>query len=207
VQIPFLDASKIGSGQLPVARGGTGADLSTTGGLHQFLAESAAHVISSVQPDFSDLAGASTKFATSYNGIALVSNGIPTEYATVDLTAQTAAKATTTLYAVPATGAGQYRVNWNAKVMTVAGTSSTLGPLTIVYTDPDNVVQTITAAAQSNAGIIETSDAGNLTTTVMLGSPLFLNCKASTNITYAFAYASNAAAAMNYNLHLKLEAM
>jgi hypothetical protein len=36
---------------------------------------------------------------------------------------------------------------------------------------------------------------------------MLLNYKASTNITYAFAYASNAAAAMNYNLHIKLEAM
>jgi hypothetical protein len=36
--------------------------------------------------------------------------------------------------------------------------------------------------------------------------PLLLNAKLSTNITYAFAYASNAANAMNYNLHLKLEA-
>ena len=128
-------------------------------------------------------------------------------YTTVDLTAQTAAITTTTLFAVPASGAGQYRVSWNAKVTTVAGVSSTLGPLTIVYTDPDAVVQTITASAQSNAGVIETSDSGNVTTTVMLGLPLQLNCKASTNITYAFAYASNAAATMQYNLHIKLEAM
>jgi hypothetical protein len=90
-------------------------------------------------------------------------------------------------------------------VTTVAGTSSTLGALTIVYTDPDGVAQTITAAAQSNAGVIETTDAGNLTTTVLLGVPILLNCKASTNITYAMAYASNAANAMAYNLHLKLE--
>jgi len=69
------------------------------------------------------------------------------------------------------------------------------------------VVQTITAAAQNSAGTIETSDGGNSTTTVMLGIPLFLNCKASTNITYAFGYASNAAAAMNFNIHLKLEAL
>jgi len=93
------------------------------------------------------------------------------------------------------------------KVTTVAGTSSTLGPLTITYTDPDGVVQTITAAAQSNAGLIETSDSGNITTTVLLGVPMMLNCKASTNIQYAFAYASNAANVMAYNLHMKLEAL
>lgn len=144
---------------------------------------------------------------SNYNGIGTVSNGVPAEYATVDLTAQTAAKTTTTLYAVPAAGAGQYRVSWNAKVTTAAGVSSTLGPLTIVYTDPDGIVQTITAAAQSSAGAIETSDTGNTTTTVMLGVPMMLNCKASTNITYAFAYASNAANVMAYNLHIKVEAM
>ena len=144
---------------------------------------------------------------TKYNNIATVSNGVPSELATVDLTAQTAAVGTTTLYSVPSTGAGQYRLSWDAKVTTAAGTSSTLGALTIVYTDPDGVVQTITAPATVPAGTIATTNAGNTTTSSLLGMPLILNCKASTNITYAMAYASNAANAMNYNLHIKLEAM
>lgn len=142
---------------------------------------------------------------TTYNGVALVSGGVPSEVATVDLTAQTAAVGTTTLYAVPV--AGQFRVNWNAKVTTAAGTSSTLGALTVVYTDPDGIVQTITAPATIAAGTIATTSTGNTTTTVLLGLPLLLNCKATTNITYAFAYASVAANAMNYNLHIKLEAL
>jgi hypothetical protein len=143
-----------------------------------------------------------------YNGIATVGGGIPAEYAAVNLTAQTAAVTTTTLYAVPASGAGQYRVSWNAKVTTPATTgtvTSTLGALTIVYTDPDGVVQTITAAASVAAGTIATSSAGNTTATVLLGMPLLLNCKLSTNITYAMAYASNTAAEMQYNLHIVLE--
>lgn len=123
----------------------------------------------------------------------------------VDLTAQTAAITTATLYAVPATGAGEYRLSWNAKITTAAGTSSTLGALTIVYTDPDGVAVTITAPASIAAGTIATTSAANTTGTVLLGLPLLLNAKASTNITYAFAYASNAAAAMNFNLHLKLQ--
>lgn len=145
-----------------------------------------------------------------YKSIATVSNGVPAEYATVDLTAQTAAKTTTTLYAVPASGVGQYRVTWNAKVTTAATTgaaTSTLGALTIVYTDPDSVVQTITAAAQVAAGTIATTSTGNSTTTVLIGLPLTLNCKASTNITYAMAYASDTANQMAYNLHIKLEAL
>src|SRR6266436_2889195 len=122
--------------------------------------------------------------------------GAPLNQTSVDLTAQTAAITTTTLFAVVT--AGQYLLNWDSKVTTAAGTSSTLGPLTIVYTDPDSVVQTITAAAQIAAGTIATSSTGNTTTTVLLGIPMVLNCKAATNITYAMAYASVAASAMNY---------
>lgn len=147
------------------------------------------------------------KTVPKYNSISTTGSGVIPEYATVDLTAQNAAITTTTLYAVSGVSAGQYRVSWDAKVTTVAGTSSTLGPLTIVYTDPDGVTQTITAAAQITAGTIATSSTGNSTTTVLLGLPLLLNCKAISNITYAFAYASNAANVMQYNLHIKLEAL
>lgn len=211
-QIPPIHLGSSGnggvSGILGVTNGGTSSNLSATGGVSKFLSQaSPGAVITVVRPDFSDLAGAAGQPATSYNGTPLVSNGIPSEVATVDLTAQAAAKATTTLYAVPATGAGQYRLLWNAKVTTVDATSSTLGPLTITYTDPDGVVQTIAAAAQSKAGVIETSDTGNLTTTVLLGLNMMLNCKASTNIQYAMAYASNVAGTMKYNLHIKLEAL
>lgn len=142
---------------------------------------------------------------TNYNGIATVSGGVASEVATVDLTSQTAAVGTTTLYAV--TVAGQFRLHWNAKVTTAAGVSSTLGALTIVYTDPDGVVQTVTAGAQTTAGAISTTSTANTTAALLLGMPLLLNCKAATNITYAMAYVSNAANAMNYNLHIKLEAL
>lgn len=142
---------------------------------------------------------------TKYGAIATVSNGVPAEYAVVDLTDQSAAVATTTLYAVPASGAGQYRLIWNAKVTTVDAVSSTLGALTIVYTDPDGVAQTITAGALTEAGAVATTATGNVTTTALLGLPVLLNCKASTNITYAMAYASNTPGTMKFNLHIALE--
>jgi hypothetical protein len=132
---------------------------------------------------------------------------VPVETAVVDLTAQTAAVGTTTLYTVPALGQGQYRISWNAKVTTAAGVSSTLGALTIVYTDPDGVAQTITCGAQTSAGAIATTSATNTTAAVLLGIPMLLNCKLSTVISYAMAYASNAANAMNYNLHIRLESL
>lgn len=142
---------------------------------------------------------------TNYNGVATVGNGIASEVATVDLTAQTAAIGTTTLYTTPA--AGQYQLLWNAKITTAAGTSSTLGALTIVYTDPDGVAITITAPAFISAGTVATTSAANTTSTVLLGAPLLLNCKSATVISYAFGYASNAANAMNYNVHLRLESL
>lgn len=129
---------------------------------------------------------------------------IPVRQTSVDLTAQNAAITTTTLLATGAGGAGQYVLTWNAKVTTAATTSSTLGALTITYVDPDATTQTITCAAQSKTGTIETTDAGNVTTTVLLGVPFQINAAASTNITYAFAYASSGATAMQYNLHIKL---
>ena len=147
---------------------------------------------------------------TTYNGVTTVSAGQPSEVATVDLTVQGASIGTTTLYAVPAAGAGQYIVSWNAKITTAATTgaaTSTLGALTIVYTDPDSVVVTLTCAAMIAAGTIATTSTANTTGTVLIGVPLTLNCKASTNITYAMAYASNTAAEMKYNLHIKCEAM
>lgn len=137
----------------------------------------------------------------------LVDAGSPTyaPVASVDLTSQNAAIGTTTLFAV--TNAGQYRVSWNSKVTTAAGTSSNLGALTIVYTDPDGTVMTITGIASLSSGSILTTNGGNLTTSILLGLPITLNCKAGTNITYAMAYTSNPANAMNYNLHIRAESV
>jgi hypothetical protein len=143
------------------------------------------------------------------NPVQLGWRNAPWSGAPIDLTGQNAAIGTTTWASSNLfIGAGQYRVTWDAKVTTAAGTSSTLGPLTITYVDPDGTTQTITAAAQSKAGAIETTDTGNTTTTVLLGVPFLMNVNnALNNITYAFGYASNAANAMVYNLHLRLEAI
>jgi hypothetical protein len=145
-----------------------------------------------------------SKTLASYNGIATVSNGVPSEYATVDLTGQTAAKTTTTLYAVPAAGVGMYRVSVYAKVTTAGSISSVLGGTNgfqIGFTDStDSVAQTVTVLDLTNTALNT-----NNTTTVYMGSAAFM-AKASTNITYAFDYTS-AGTAMAYTLHIKLEAM
>ncbi|MGH8897506.1 MAG: hypothetical protein ACRDZ4_10880 [Egibacteraceae bacterium] len=147
-----------------------------------------------------------------YNAIATVSNGVPAEYVTVDLTSQSAAigggaAATTVLYAVPAAGAGMYRISWYLKVTTAASVSSTLGALTVAFTDAsDSVAQVFTAGGFSQLGSALTTTAFNTTGTALYGS-LIVNAKASTNITYGVGYTSAGGTAMVYEVHMKVEVL
>jgi hypothetical protein len=147
---------------------------------------------------------------TGANGFSpLVGNGAPLEVAAINLSGQTAAIAAATLAYTTVT-AGQYRVSWNSKVTTAAGSSSTLGTLTIFYNDvndPIGIQQTITCGAQTSAGAIATTTTGNSNTSVLLGIPMLLNCRAATGIYYSFAYVSSPANAMVYNLNIEIEAM
>ena len=118
-----------------------------------------------------------------YNNIATVSGGVPAEYATVDLTAQGAAIAATTTYAVPATGAGMYRISFVAKVTQVATTSSTLGGANgfqVLYTDKDDAV-VVTTPATHPYNSTTTNLALNTTQAVYSGE-IIVNAKESTNI-------------------------
>ena len=136
-----------------------------------------------------------------YNNISTVSNGVPSEVAVVDLTAQSAAKTATTLYAVPAAGAGMYRISWAAAI-TTAGTSSVLGGtggFQALYTSPTDSVVKTTVAGNS------TVSAAN-TTGTSVGGSLVVYAKASTNIQYQFDYTSTGTA-MVYELHIKVESL
>ena len=144
---------------------------------------------------------------TQYNGLNVAGNGVPSELGAFDAVAQGAAIVTNAIVNVPSGGAGQYRISWNMKITQAATTSSVLGAVTISYTDPDSVVITITAAAQIAAGTIATTSTGNTTGTVLIGLPMLLNCKASTNITYAVAYTSVGGTPMQYNFHIVCEAL
>lgn len=139
----------------------------------------------------------------SYAGIATVSQGQPAEYATVDLTAQSAAISATTLYAVPAGGQGMYRISWSATVTTAATTDSVLGGTNgfqIIYTSPtDSVVKTTIPG--------NTIVADDNTTGTAIGGTLVVYAKLSTNIQYSMGYASTGGTAMAYELHLKLESL
>ncbi len=138
---------------------------------------------------------------TTYNSIATVANGVPSILAVSDLTAQGAAIGATTLYAVPAAGAGFYEVSWVATVTRAATTSSVLGGaggFQIIYTDADDsVVKT------SNPTTV-ISSAGNTTATSISGV-FCAYCKASSNLQYSFGYTSVGGTAMQYNLHISIK--
>ena len=226
---PPTDLSNV-TGRLPLFNGGTGANLSGTGGTSKVLRQSGLGAAITVsQLSASDLSdgtigtGAVVKAITptittpqftgvfgTYNGINLVSNGVPAEYAKVDLTAQAAAITATTLYAVPAGGVGMYRISWVAKVTQVDAVSSTLGGTNgfqILYTDStDSVVVTTPPWWEGgNNGTAPTSASGNNTGTYVGGS-IIVYAKASTNIQYQMGYTSGVTP-MQYNLHIKLEAL
>jgi len=149
-------------------------------------------------------------FSSSGNPIGLVYRNSPWSSQEIDLTGQNAAIAGGTVLITPflTVPANQYRISWDAKVTTADGVSSTLGPLAVTYVDPDGVSQTVTAAAVSRSGTIETTDTGDSTTKGMIGIPLLINSNGVSNsITYSFGYASNSAGAMHYNLHIRNEAV
>lgn len=216
-QIPPISLAGSGNGGitgiLRPSHGGSGADLSGTGGAHEFVSQaSTGAAFTVVQPDFSDLAGAAGQFPAQYNGIALVSNGLPSEIAKVDLTAQGAAIAATNLIA-SAPASGMYRVSWVAKVTQAAATPATsvLGGTNgfqITYTDANDSVVIVTPTwwEGGNNGAAPTSAAGN-TTGTYIGGSIIINAKIATAIKYQIDYTNGGATPMQYNLHVKLEAL
>ena len=158
--------------------------------------------------DASDLVAIHREFAELRRKLSALEASIirPVKMTAVDLTAQGAAIGSTTLYAVPANQGGMYRVNWYAKVTRAATTNSTLGALTIDYTDfTDSTGPSETAMGQVPAGTASSTAVGNSLTTVLTSHPLIIWAKSSTNITYTMGYASTGATSMQYELHIRLE--
>ena len=110
--------------------------------------------------------------------------------ATVGLTAQTAAKSTTTLF-TPVND-GLYQIAYYAKVTTAATTSSTIGPITITSTDPDG--NTIVSVGDSTSQ--------NSTTDGFINGIIPVYAKGGTAIQYALSYNSSGATAMAYDLYI-----
>lgn len=148
-----------------------------------------------------------------YNNIATVSNGVPSELATIDRTGLQAAIADTAFYTP--VGTGLFRVSATLKVTQAAGTSSVLAGatgITIKYQDADDAVSSTQVCHLANqaGNTITTSsgNTGNTTATKSMGGCI-INAKANVGITYACGYTSvpGVGSNMTYSIHLKIEAL
>lgn len=116
--------------------------------------------------------------------------------ASVDLTGQHANIATATLF-TPVTS-GLYRVSAYIIVTTVSSPGSTLPSVTIGWTDKDNATpQTI---------VLTPTNAGNTLTTYQQASCV-IDAVTAVAITYATGSYASGGVAMNYALHLRIEAL
>ena len=148
---------------------------------------------------------------TNYNGIATVSEGVPAEYATIDITNQNANQGVSTLYTTPSSGgAGMYRVSAYVVLTTVDAVSSTLPNVQIVFTD-QNTNTTVTMDATpvlAGAGMGQTAALTNNTVGTAVSGVIAISVGGGTVIQYQTAgYASNTPGTMKYAMHLKLEAL
>jgi hypothetical protein len=135
-----------------------------------------------------------------YAGVATVSGGIPAEYATVDLTAQTGAISGGTLYTPAASG--MFRVSWTADITTADSTASVLGGTNgfqVTYTSPTDSVSKTTVAGNS------VTSAANTTGTAV-GGCLVVYAKTGVAMTYSYGYTATTGN-MAYELHIKVEAL
>jgi len=114
------------------------------------------------------------------------------------VTGKTAAITATTIYAVPSSGAGMYRVSWTAWITTAAAASSTLGG-----TNGFQTVSTVGGVAVTDSPTTPTISALNTTATKISGV-LICQCDASTNLQYAFGY-TDGTAVMTYSLNAYVE--
>jgi hypothetical protein len=139
----------------------------------------------------------------SYNSVDTVGNGMSCIRAQVNLTAQSAAVGTTTLYTPGISN--MYCVNIYLKVTRAATTSSTLGAVTIGFTDPtDSVAQSVTVQLGRTDGNSGSTYIGNNTTTVLQGKCI-IHAKNGVAITYAIGYTSSGATTMQYKATIRLE--
>jgi hypothetical protein len=147
---------------------------------------------------------------STYHAQTLVSSGIPSELATIDLSGQVAAISTGTALYTP-TATGMVRVSYYAKI-TTASSGSVLGGstgLSLAYTDgTDSVAQTAFTLPEINqAGTALAVSTGNVTNTTQatLTGSAVVYAKTGVAMTYGFGY--TAGTSMAYELHIKVEVL
>jgi hypothetical protein len=133
-----------------------------------------------------------------YAGVATVQAGVGSIVASTAVTGKKAAITATTIYAVPSSGAGMYKVSWTAWITTAAAASSTLGG-----TNGFQTVSTVGGVAVTDSPTTPTISALNTTATKISGV-LICQCDASTSLQYAFGY-TDGTAVMTYSLNAYVE--
>lgn len=173
------------------------------------LSRSAAGVVAIGNGSQGDVSGslatnsiALSGFVTKYNNIALVGDGVPSQVATVDLLGKTSTQAGT-LYTP--TSSGWFRITCRAK-MTTTGSTPTLGPLTIGYTDGDAVAQSQVFAFINQSGAVATTSTVNTTTGATLSGSMEIYAATTVAITYSFAI-SGTIGAGQYSMRFRVEAL
>jgi hypothetical protein len=127
--------------------------------------------------------------------------------AKVDLTAQAANIAPTTLYTVPVNAGGMYRISGYVILTQAATTSSTLPNIAVNWTDVDVNAVILGAALNGNPTnnvVGTTSNVGYSAAAAAI--PGTINAKGGTVIQWLTqSYASSGATPMLYAVHIKLE--
>lgn len=200
------------SNQITVTNGGGSITLSTPQNIDTAATPQFARIGLGAAADGTQLLsiGATTKtqFGTTglcvtYNGLTTTNQGLAALVASSNLTTQGAAITATTIYAVPSTGVGMYRVSWMATITRAATTSCTLGGTNgfqVKFTDQnDSVVKT-----SNPTGVGHMTSSVNATGTTVSGVA-YAYCKASTNLQYLFDYTSSGVTSMQYDLSIRVE--
>jgi hypothetical protein len=118
------------------------------------------------------------------------------------LTAQTAAITATTIFAIPSTGAGMYRISYVATVTTAAGAGSpSLGGTTGFQVKFTNLSDAVVKTSNPTTATVS---AVNATGTTISGD-LFAYCAASTNLQYLFGYTAGTGATFTYDITIYVE--
>lgn len=137
---------------------------------------------------------------SNYGAVATVKGGVGAQVAVSDLVTQSAAIAATTIYAVPASGAGLYRISYVATITTAGAGSSVLGGTAGFQVVFQNKSDSVTKTSNPTTPVISSVDATGTT----ISGALYANCKASSNLQYAMGYTS-AGNAMVYDLSIRVE--
>jgi hypothetical protein len=137
------------------------------------------------------------------NNVATVGPGVAAIVAKADQTAQAANIAATTLYAVPAGGAGTYRASCYVVTTQAATTSSTLPSCQFNFTDNDTNLGEVSIVSQNSTA--NTLGVVGAVAANIVAFPIF-QVRPSTNIQYQTnGYLSTGATPMQYAIHIKLE--